>query len=93
MVTVHYSDGLIFMCPVYYLPHICVWFLGNSKYLRGRTNELVANPLGLGQTSALQMRLSIMFNQLVYYNALKGKLFHMSRGEHLFDGKIKAGVS
>ena len=30
-----------------------VWFLGQAKYLVGRTNEWVVNPLGPGQTSAL----------------------------------------
>ena len=29
-----------------------VWFLGQVKYLVGRSNEWVAYPLGPGQTSA-----------------------------------------
>ena len=33
-----------------------VWFLGRTKYLVGRTNEWVANPLGPLQTSALQIK-------------------------------------
>ena len=33
-----------------------VWFRGRTKYLVGRTNEWVANPLGPGQTSALQIK-------------------------------------
>ena len=33
-----------------------VWFLGRTKYLVRRTNELVANPLGLRQTSSLQIK-------------------------------------
>ena len=33
-----------------------VWFLGQTKYLVGRTYEWVANPLGPGQTSALQIK-------------------------------------
>ena len=38
-----------------------VWFLGRTKYLVGRTNEWVANPLGPGQTSALQKLLAYPF--------------------------------
>ena len=33
-----------------------VWFLGRTKYWVGRTNEWVANPLGPGQTSELQIK-------------------------------------
>ena len=32
------------------------WFLGRTKYLFGKTNEWVANPLGPGQTRALQIK-------------------------------------
>ena len=35
---------------------LIVWFLGRTKYLVGRTNEWVANPIGPGQTSALQIK-------------------------------------
>ena len=33
-----------------------VWFLGLDEVLGKRTNEWVANPLGPGQTSALQIK-------------------------------------
>ena len=32
------------------------WFLGLVKVLGKKSNEWVANPLGLGQTSALQIK-------------------------------------
>ena len=32
------------------------WFLGWTKYLFGSSNEWVANSLGPGQTSALQIK-------------------------------------
>ena len=35
---------------------IFVWFLGLVEVLRKKSNEWVANPLGLGQTSALQIK-------------------------------------
>ena len=41
-----------------------VWFRGRTKYLVGRTNEWVANPLGPGQTSVLRIktRPALLFN-------------------------------
>ena len=43
-----------------------VWFLGRTKYLVGRTNEWVANPLGLWQTSALQIKTRSAWSFKVY---------------------------